>query len=90
MATDDNHLYSNFDYQSALSVQEGVKQPEQVNNSYLERIRAKKRNEPTVEELVSGILHGDRILLSRAITLVESSLHDHQQKAQQVIERCVP
>ena len=39
---------------------------------------------------MSGILHGDRIMLSRAITLVESSLHDHQQRAQQVIERCLP
>ena len=90
MATDDKSLYSNFDYESALSVQQGVKQPEQVSNSYVERMRARRREEPSVEELVSGILHGDRTMLSRAITLVESSLHVHQQKAQQVIERCLP
>lgn len=82
--------YSNFKYDSALNVQEGVQQPEQVNNSYLERMKARKANEPTIEELVAGILAGNRTLLSRAITLVESALHDHQTKAQQVIERCLP
>ena len=87
---DDRHLYSNFDYESALEVKAGVKQPEQVNNAYLERMRARRKSEPSVEELVSGIRHGDRTLLSRAITLVESSLYSHQQRAQQVIERCLP
>ena len=77
---DDKHLYSNFDYDSALTVNAGVKQPEQVSNSYVERMRAKRASEPSVEELVSGILHGDRMLLSRAITLVESSLFAHQQR----------
>ena len=90
MATEDKKLYSNFDYDSALSVQQGVQQPGQVNNSYLERMRARKRQEFTVDELVAGIRGGDRAMLSRAITLVESSLHAHQQKAQQVIERCLP
>lgn len=90
MATEDKKLYSNFDYDSALSVQQGVQQPGQVNNSYLERMRARKRQEFSVDELVAGIRGGDRSMLSRAITLVESSLHAHQQKAQQVIERCLP
>lgn len=90
MATENKNLYSNFDYESALNVMQGVQQPEQVSNSYVDRMRARRREEPTVEELVSGILHGDRTMLSRAITLVESSLHAHQQKAQQVIERCLP
>ena len=87
---DDKHLYSNFEYETALSVQEGVKQPEQVGGNYLERMRARRVQEPSVEELVSGIRHGDRTLLSRAITLVESSLYAHQKKAQEVIERCLP
>ena len=90
MTPEDKHLYSNFDYETALSVQEGVQQPEQVSNSYIERMRARRQQEPSVEELVSGILHGDRTLLSRAITLVESSLLAHQQKAREVIERCLP
>lgn len=90
MTPEDKHLYSNFEYDSALSVQKGVQQPEQVSNTYLQRMKARKRVEPTVEEMVSGIVHGDRTMLSRAITLVESSLLEHQHKAQQVIERCLP
>lgn len=86
----DKKLYSNFEYDSALNVQEGVEQPDQVSNFYLERIRTQKRKEPSVEDLVDGIVHGDRIMLSRAITLVESSLFAHQQKAQRVIEQCLP
>ena len=90
MTPEDKKLYSNFDYKSALSVQQGVQQPEQVNNNYLERMRARRKSEPTVEDLVAGITQGDRTMLSRAITLVESSLPAHQHKAQQVIERCLP
>ena len=87
---EDKHLHSNFDYESALSVQKGIEQPEKVSSSYLEKVRANKRKEPTVEELVDGILHGDRTLLSRAITLIESTLPAHQEKAQTVLERCLP
>lgn len=87
---DDKKLYSNFEYESALNVQNGVKQPSQVNNFYLENVRKKRAQEPSVEELVDGILRGDRTMLSRAITLVESSLYAHQQKAQKIIEQCLP
>ena len=87
---DDKHLYSNFEYDSALSVKQGVEQPRQVSEGYLERMRARRQQEPSVDELVAGIRHGDRTLLSRAITLVESSLLAHRHKAQEVIERCLP
>ena len=53
MVPEDKKLYSNFDYETALSVQQGVQQPGQVSNSYIDKIRARKRQEPTVEELVS-------------------------------------
>ena len=86
---DDKHLYSNFEYDSALSVKQGVEQPRQVSEGYLERMRARRQQEPSVDELVAGIRHGDRTLLSRAITLVESSLLAHRHKAQEVIERCL-
>jgi len=86
----DKKTYSNFEFESALNVQEGVKQPEQISNFYLEKMRQNKRNEIPVDTLVDGILHGDRVMLSRAITLVESSRFDHRHKAQQVIEQCIP
>ena len=86
---DDKHLYSNFEYESALSTGTGATPNDTVNRDYLERIRAKRKG-PTTEELIAGILHGDRMLLSRAITLVESSLYAHQKRAQEIIERCLP
>ena len=86
----DKKTYSNFDYDSALSVQQGVDRPEQISNFYLEKMRSLKPKEIPVDTLVDGIVHGDRVMLSRAITLVESSLPAHRRKAQQVIEQCVP
>lgn len=45
---------------------------------------------PTTQELIDGILSGDRFKLSRAITLVESTHPKHQQQAQDIIEACLP
>ena len=87
---DDKHLYSNFEYESALSTGVGATPRDTVSQSYVERMRARRQQTPSAEELVSGILHGDRTLLSRAITLVESSLPSHHKKAQEVIERLLP
>ncbi len=42
---------------------------------------------PTVEEIVSGIRSGSRVVLGQAITLVESARPDHQVLAQAVIAR---
>ncbi|MCR4828641.1 MAG: methylmalonyl Co-A mutase-associated GTPase MeaB [Bacteroidales bacterium] len=82
--------YSNFVYDSALSVQEGVAQPEQVSNFYLEKMRQKRAQMPSPDELVDGILQGNRVMLSRAITMVESSRPEHHRLAAQIIEQCLP
>jgi LAO/AO transport system kinase len=39
---------------------------------------------------VEGIVKGDITMLSRAVTLVESLLPEHQSIAQEVIEKCLP
>ena len=44
----------------------------------------------TVDDYVSGILAGDRVVLARAITLVESSSLKHEADAQEVIQRVLP
>ncbi len=43
-----------------------------------------------VEELIDRVRSGDRIMLGRAITLVESSRPDHRRQAEELIERCLP
>ena len=45
---------------------------------------------PSVSELFDGIISGNRVMLSRAITLIESSRTDHAAKAQALLEKCLP
>ncbi|MBD3616931.1 MAG: methylmalonyl Co-A mutase-associated GTPase MeaB [Gracilimonas sp.] len=45
---------------------------------------------PSSKEFIDGILSGDRMLLSRAITLIESTKKEHQELAQDIIEGCLP
>lgn len=49
-----------------------------------------KRKKLTVDDYVEGILAGNRMILSRAITLIESNAASHFQTAQQVIQRILP
>lgn len=70
---------------SALNVQKGIPQPDQINSEFLKK--HKKGNEMSIEEYVEGILNKNVVILSRAITLVESSLEIHQAKAQKIIEK---
>ncbi|WP_236137753.1 methylmalonyl Co-A mutase-associated GTPase MeaB [Mongoliitalea daihaiensis] len=49
-----------------------------------------KRSRFTPDVYIQGILAGDRILLSRAITLVESSLESDKLLASQVVEGVLP
>lgn len=41
-------------------------------------------------DYIEGILSGDRVILSRAITLIESTRPEHQNMAQEIIEACLP
>lgn len=76
--------------QSALKEQEGVLQPASLNSASLEKAQAKRRVQPTAEELVEALVKGDKVALSRAITLVESSNPAHLEKANTVIQQCLP
>ncbi len=50
---------------------------------------AKALRQPGVDEFVEGIIGGNRHLLSRAITLVESNRPDHEAKAHEILDRCL-
>lgn len=49
-----------------------------------------KRRELSLEEYYKGILEGDRVILSRAITLLESTRKDHKLLARDLVEICLP
>ncbi len=71
-----------------LTVNSGVEQPA-IINPYLKRSRFKRRVF-SIAEMVEGIVKGDVTILSQAVTLVESVNPEHQAKAQEVIEKCLP
>ena len=73
---------------AGLQVNSGVEQPS-IINPYLKRNRFRRR-ELTAAEMVEGITKGDVTILSQAVTLVESVNPDHQAKAQEVINKCLP
>ena len=75
---------------SALSEIHGVEQPETLSRIVAHQIQQFRRKQPSAEELISGILKGDKTALSRAITLVESTNPEHLEKANEVIKGCLP
>jgi LAO/AO transport system kinase len=75
---------------SALTEKEGVNQPPSVNTSSLEVIQHLRRKQPSAQELIEGIIAGDKTALSRAITLVESTNSEHLEKATAIIQACLP
>ena len=47
-------------------------------------------NGGTVEEYVAGVLAGDRAILARAVTLIESQFPLHEKQAQQLLHELLP
>jgi LAO/AO transport system kinase len=78
------------DNASKLKVNKGIQQPSSVNDEAAKNFIQKKKGILSLNEYVNGILSGNRTILSRAITLVESSLPKHYNQAQKIIERCIP
>jgi LAO/AO transport system kinase len=76
--------------QSALKVQQGIEQPSSVNPHLKRELTGRKTPVFTVDEYLEGIISGKRTILSKAITLIESALPEHQAIAQQIIARCLP
>ena len=75
---------------SALEEKDGVIHPPSINISHIEKMRSRRQNQPSAEDLISGILNGNITALSRAITLVESRNPLHFDKAHLIIAGCLP
>ncbi|WP_281232229.1 methylmalonyl Co-A mutase-associated GTPase MeaB [Flavobacterium gelatinilyticum] len=82
---------SDFNKQAgSLTEKAGISSPEITNISAINQIKFKRRQQPSSQELISGILSGNRTALSRAITLVESTNPEHAEKADEIINACLP
>lgn len=75
---------------SALEEKDGIEQPETISSTSAQQIQHFRRKQPTIEEFIANISKGDKITLSRAITLIESTNPEHIEKANKVIQGCLP
>ena len=75
---------------SALKVNSGIDQPLSVDPKAAQRFIRKRKSVLSSQEYIDGILSGNRTILSRAITLVESQRPDHSPVAQEIITGCLP
>jgi len=88
--SDDHHHIENDPQYKGLKVNKGVAAVPSVNPDAAKRFLKRRRPKLSVDEYVSGILAGNVTVLSQAVTMVESAKPEHQQIAQQIIEKCLP
>ena len=75
---------------SALQEKDGVSKPETTSKASAEKIKISRGRQISVNEFVTGVLNSNITLLSKAITLVESTNIKHQQKANEILNLCLP
>jgi len=61
---------------TALNVQQGINQPSKINPKVASGSHRFKKDRLSIDTIYNGILTGDRTLLSRGITLIESNLSE--------------
>jgi LAO/AO transport system kinase len=66
---------------------DGMQNQEKTDMSFQPRA---VRRQPSVDEYVQGVLSGNRVMLSRAITLIESNLPAHMELAQEILKQLLP
>jgi len=74
---------------SSLSVNDGVDQQSSINPNLVDHSKG-RRTSLSLDDYVAGIKEGNRSILSRAITLIESTKSSDRDLAQDIIERCLP
>ena len=75
---------------SALHEKEGISAPDILSASSMAEIIRCRKIQPSSKDLTNGILKYDKVALSRAITLIESTNLEHLAKANEVIFACLP
>jgi len=75
---------------SALNEKAGISPPEMISGKGVNKIQDSRKKQPTSKELIEGILNRNITALSRAITLVESTNISHLERANEVVNACLP
>ncbi|MFO8146218.1 MAG: methylmalonyl Co-A mutase-associated GTPase MeaB [Bacteroidota bacterium] len=75
---------------SALNKSESTPAFPHVNADSIQKIKASRKRQFSDEELKDLLVSGNKTALGRGITLVESNQPTHQQRAEKLIESCLP
>ena len=86
----DREHIENSEHYKGLTVNPGIVQPPSFSEQSIQRFLKNRKKEISAGEYVEGILAGDITMLSRAVTMVESSRNDHRRMAQEIIMKCLP
>ncbi len=70
---------------SALKIQKGVNPASNINEKALDQLKSSRTTQREPGVLLSAIRRGDRTALSKAITLVESALPEHELWASRLV-----
>jgi LAO/AO transport system kinase len=76
-------------FKSAMRVHPGIEQPPVINPLAAVKYSKAPHAMPDLNTYYDSILQGNRMMLGKAITLIESTLAEHQQLAQAIIEKCL-
>ena len=87
---DHHHEFAGRHDSEALAISKGTNHHPILNPDLSAVIARRKRKDPSAQEFFEGIRSGNRAWLSRAITVVESSLPAHQELAQELVQLCLP
>jgi len=89
MPESDSHIENSRDYKG-LKVNAGIEHPGQFDDNSVNIFLKKNRRVLHPDEYVNGILEGNIPLLSKAVTMVESSKQAHQEIAREIVMKCLP
>lgn len=72
---------------SALKEKAGIDPPQSLNIELTNWIKKSRKTAISAKEMVSELEKGNQVMLSRAITLIESNAPRHQELAREVLEK---
>lgn len=76
-------------HKSALHEKEGIERPGAINLKHIKALKAKRKSELSAQDYADRIIADDRVALSQAITIVESTAPKHQELAKEIIQLCI-
>ena len=76
-------------HSSALDEKEGIEKPNHLSKQGAKKLKENRKKKPSIDQLIQGILNGDKTFLSRAITKIESKAPKHQIHSKEIIEACI-